>query len=203
MAEFFALPAQSHALQQENLPPPANILVGDTAELLGAKRKAGKEYLAMVELKRNKFEVGVTLDDVMNASSYVTACTVAELLPKIAQSVPQQQEILGAIQNLGTELRDELGQIRRDGVNNSKRSYNVTAVFDNDDIQTPLMYDQAGVLIPAPAEVPATLGELRALAGASLAATVAYLDLPAAGTADERRRKVKRAYGIGVQVKIE
>ena len=98
----------------------------------------------------------------------------AQLVASQAQLVASQAQLVASLQELKTV------------------QYNGTATGDSEDIVPP-----SGVGPVPAAGLPVTVGELRGLAGQNLATVLLYYQLGAHGSAQEKRARVRRKYGVG------
>ena len=195
MNVFKSSPLQSATLNQENVPPPGNIMNSDLENevVMDQKRQRSREYSCYVKSKRASTD-GVTMSDVAESREHDIAMEVASLVPKIAQNCQliNNNEIIAAIQDLGASLHALRAQTNRI----EDKLFNSSAHNDGDFIRPPMNIDGQ----PIPDNFPTTILALRLLnTNNGLVNCEQYygVAVPAA-TVALRRAAIFRAYNVGL-----
>ena len=197
---FLPSPIQSDSLRDLGVLVPPPIMVNDLMNVVAMKtrKREADEYLQNVRLKRKNTE-DTNVEDIVEAERFLFGSTMAVIMPQVASSVAllQNNEILLAIQDLGTRLDNRLDRIddRLNGIDD--RLSNSSAYDPEDTIIPPKIGD-----VDPPALFPRTIQALTGLTDLRVLAQLEtyYSLLPHPRALKDRIRRVLRAYGIGVTI---
>ena len=189
---FLPAPIQSVTLRDLGVAVPPSIMVNDLRNVVAMKtrRRSADEYLQNVKSKRKTSEV-VTVEDVVEAERFLFGSSMAVIIPQVTSAVAllQNNEVLLAIQDLGTRIDNRLDRI-------DTRLSNSSAYDPGDTIIPPKLGE-----VDPPAAFPRTIQALTGLNDLDLLSRLEeYYTLPHRGALKARIRRVLRAYGIGVTI---
>ena len=189
---FLPAPIQSVTLRDLGVAVPPSIMVNDLRNVVAMKtrRRSADEYLQNVKSKRKTSEV-VTVEDVVEAERFLFGSSMAVIMPQVTSAVAllQNNEVLLAIQDLGTRIDNRLDRI-------DTRLSNSSAYDPGDTIIPPKLGE-----VDPPAAFPRTIQALTGLNDLDLLSRLEeYYTLPHRGALKARIRRVLRAYGIGVTI---
>lgn len=211
---FVAAPQQSVALQQLVQAPNA-VAVADLNDnnVMRTRKRQAQEYLNTIETKR-RTDSTITVEDVEEAERFNVACAIGIAMPQIQAHIHvNMQAIMQGILDLQTGMANlqaasahtdvvitamgvDVAAIRRDVNTLQARSHNSTAHSNEDIIVPPQRGNQ-----PVPANFPRTIAAFHGLrVGQRLSAIEDYYDLDHDGDLAARKNRIRREYGIGLQV---
>jgi hypothetical protein len=212
---FVPSPLQSQVLAEALMQVPEPVLFAHIGtDTVTTRKREAENYAAEVLHTRQRHDDIASFEDLRQANDFVAGCQVASLVPALSRATQglAEQYVLAAIAQLGARIDavgaqlgariDAVGaqlDARIDAIDGQlgvlrDMMHNSTASEDNDDLIPPC---HGGAAVPD--DFPRTVNGLRTLTNRHrLDAVLNYYGLGTDGTAAEKRKRIRRSYGVGV-----